>query len=211
MPPPDKTSSLSFVWRRDFVYGKPGLCFKACAVMACKYWDRYHPEFELPLSFEDLADSAGASYFSNTGLSVEALRKAFQKESIQELDGERIKMGLDAEIKTLESINDLYPFLEQDPPFFVVMAFDKSFSEKGIPSDSHAVVLHSIDYKAQKIYVIDPVKGNLNAPYPYDFSIFSRGWERCDNLIFIFAPLGILKLISGDKVKVIKQTTLGDD
>ena len=205
---PPRTSVLPFVWNRDFVYGEPGECFNACAVMGCKYWTKFRPDLDLPLTLHDLKERCGQSYLSKNGLSLEALRRALQKKEISDLDGERIKIGIDAEIMTLMNIEDLYPFFANDPPFFLILSFDKSYSERGLTQDPHAVVLSSIDYTREKINIIDPIKRNLNGPYTYDLDVFNRGWDRCDNLAFILAPLDTLKLISGEKVQVFKQTKL---
>lgn len=204
---PREIPPLPFVWE-DFEYGRPGDCFRACVIMCCRYWARIDPTLNLPLSKEALRERLGESFFSRSGLSVERIRQALKKQEIDELDGERITIGLDLELRTPDSIESLYPFLMVHPPIPIIISFDKQFAEKNVSSDQHAVILFSIDYERELISVIDPIKQYLQEPYAYEFRRFELGWEKSDNLIFISVPAGRLDLISGKEVKVIKQEKL---
>lgn len=207
MPLPSTLPPLPFDWR-FFVFGSSGKCFPACLAMCSRYWRYYDPTLDIPESLEDFEASLGDSYYSSNGLSTERLKRALKRTEIHDLDGERINVGLTIEITCPKSLEELYPFFLEDPPIPIILSFDKAYTERNKSEDSHAVLVQSIDFKKEKIYVIDPIKEDLRAPFPYDFERFRLGWEVCENLAFLVAPLNKLILISGDEVKVIKQTTL---
>lgn len=207
MVPPPNVPPLPFNWR-NFVPAFPPKCFPACIAMCNKYWLTHDSSLDIPSEIHELEKELGDSFYSKLGLSAERLRQAMKKKKIRDLDGERFEVGLTVEIRNPDSLESLYPFFLEDPPIPLIISFDKSFTEQGRPADPHAVIVYSINYKQEKINVIDPAKGDLKGAFPYDFFRFNLGWGRCENLTFIVAPLDTLKLISGQEVKVIRQTTL---
>ena len=207
MAPPRRVPPLPFRWQ-DFVYGAPGKCFAACVIMCCKYWIHYEPNLDIPLNLIDLEEKLGYSFYSRTGLYLSKLRRYLKKTQIREMDGERFDVGLTIEMRCPLNLEDLYPFFLEDPPIPIILVYDKSYTERNIRGDSHAVIVHSLDYEKEKIYVIDPIKRDLRDRYPYDFLRFKLGWEQIENLALIVAPLNTLNIITGRKVSILKQTKL---
>lgn len=204
---PSKTSSLPFRWS-DFSFGKSGKCFPACVVMCNKYWNHYVPDLNLPLDIIELEETLGDTFYSKRGLNLEKLNRALGIKDLNEIDGERLNIGLTVEARTPRGLDVLYPFFQETPPIPLILLYDHNYMESNRQGNAHAVILHSIDYGKEKLYVIDPIKKDLRAPFPYDFNRFSLGWKKIENLTLIVAPLDKLTVLEGKQVARWEQKTL---
>jgi hypothetical protein len=213
-----KTKSLPFNWEKFFVPSKTE-CFLACFAMSARYWASYFPELNLPTDLETWKEFAATSFVEYRGTSIrEMIRKIPKKPTEQTVsDNENLNLDIiDSETKQLlelviktntpKGLESLSPFFEVKPPIPQILAYDRLLMTHNISeSTGHAVLLHSIDFQKEKLFVVDPMKHQLQEPDVYDFNLFKRAWSECRNLQIITYPKGMITLVSGPVVGIVKQ------
>jgi hypothetical protein len=111
-------------------------------------------------------------------------------------------------INTPTDLNSLAPFFKTGPPIPQILVFNQLLMTHNINGPNHAVLLHSIDFEKEKLFVIDSTKHQLKEPDIYDFRKFEKAWRDVQNLQIITYPNDMATLISGPTVGITKQLDL---
>lgn len=160
-------------------------------------------------SIEEVKSKMEGIFYTKKGPSLEQLKKSCGVKRIQDVDGERWEVGIVLEMRCPESLEVLYPFFESDPPIPLILLYDHNFMEHNREGDLHAVLIDSINYEKEKIFVINPTKKDLKEPFPYDFNRFRLAWQKSQHATLLAYSPSKLQVIEGKEVKMWKQTTLG--
>lgn len=216
-----KTRSLPFKWNEFFVSSKTE-CLLACFAMSARYWGSYFPQLGLPDDLEVWKEFADRSFIEYRGTYVaEMLRKIPKsvedtvtispKETpdSEDVNSKTIQFSeLVIKVNTPKDLNSLVPFFQTRPPIPQILFFNQLLMTHNINGPNHAVILHSIDFEKEKLFVIDPTKYQLQEPDVYDFRLFEKAWRDVHNLQIITYPKGMITLISGPTIGIAKQLDL---
>ena len=222
-----RTRELPFVWGEFFVSSKTE-CLLACYAMSARYWKSFFPELNLPTDLEVWKKFADKSFLEYRGTSIhDMMRKApiaiplETEATLPEDVGEKETIGpkpteahptqfldLVVKINALNGLESVVPFFQTRPPLPQVLVFDQLLMTHNIRGNYHAVILHSVDFEKEKLFVIDPTKLHLLEPDVYDFRLFQKAWRECQNLQIVTYPKGMITIISGPSVGIVHQTEI---
>jgi len=217
-----RTKKLPFDWNRFFVSSKTE-CVLACYAMSARYWESFYSELNLPTDLEVWKEFAAESFIEHRGTSIRDMmrktsreileaKEATSSEKIEEMEGIVSKpiQFLELVIKpnTPNGLESLVPFFQTRPPIPQILVFDRLLMTHNITGNSHAVILYSLDFEKEKLFVIDPTKVHLLEPDVYDFRLFQKAWGACQNLQIITYPKGVITVISGPSVGIVHQTEI---
>jgi hypothetical protein len=212
-----KTRSLPFKWDEFFVPSKTE-CILACFAMSARYWGFYYPQLNLANDLEDWKRFANRSFIEYRGTHLnEMLRrmpKNIQDTSLNENESQEDEKSkpqfseLIIKENTPKDLNSLAPFFQTGPPIPQILVFNQLLMTHNIDGPNHAVILHSIDFEKEKLFVIDSTKHQLKEPDIYDFRKFEKAWRDVQNLQIITYPNDMATLISGPTVGITKQLDL---
>jgi hypothetical protein len=212
------TRTLPFDWDRFFVTSETE-CALACYAISARYWKSYYPELNLPTDIEVWKEFAAESFVPYRGTSIRDIvrkmpnahvaTKVTLPEEVKEAEGivTQPKKFLDLVIKhnTPKGLESLIPFFQTRPPIPQILVFDRLLMTHNITGTYHAVILYSLDFEKEKLFVIDPTKVRLVEPDVYDFHLFKKAWRGYQNLQIITYPKGKITIISGPLEGIVKQ------
>ena len=213
-----KTRNLPFDWNRFFVPSQTE-CVLACFAMSARYWKSFYPEINLPTDLKEWQEFASESFVLYRGTSIRDMMRKKPigiSEPIETAIPEKENI-IDKPIQFTELVikphtpngfESLVPFFQTRPPIPQILIFDQLLMTHNISGTYHAILLHSIDFEKEKLFVIDPVKHKLLEPYVYDFNRFRQAWKERQNLQIITYPKGMITVISGPSVGIVRQTDI---
>jgi len=216
-----KTKSLPFKWS-DFFVPSDTECLLACFAMSARYWAEFFPELKLAKDLDVWKEFANRSFVSYRGTYIkEFLRKIPKSNEVIEVNSEIKTNNLEEptsqvvefselaiKTNTLEDLNSLVPFFRTKIIIPQIIFFNQLLMTHNINGPNHAVLLHSIDFEKEKLYVIDSTKHQMQEPDVYDFHQFKRAWRDAYNLQIITYPKDMITLVSGPNVGITKQLYL---
>ncbi len=158
-------------------------CVPACVSMCAKYWNKKIPSLQVPTKNEEWKqyfEKLGLHNFrgTNVGLINNALKKLNPKS----------KIHLKADLIYPKHLTDLTKLFELDPPFPVILTYDKRMVLSKARGTTHASLFHSISIQKDQVYVIDPMTPLVKEPYPLPKNFFLHGWETTENEAIIVHP-----------------------
>ena len=214
-----RTRKLPFDWDRFFVPSKTE-CVLACYAMSARYWESFYPELNLPTDLEVWKEFAAESFIEYRGTSIRDMMRKTPRgipeatevtlpEEVEEVEGVVPKpiQFLELVIKpnTPNGLESLVPFFQTRPPIPQILVFDQLLMTHNITGNYHAVLLYSLDFEKEKLFVIDPTKVHLLEPYVYDFRLFQKAWRERQNLQIVTYPKDMITVISGPFVGIVDQ------
>jgi hypothetical protein len=215
-----KTRSLPFKWDEHFIPSETD-CVLACFAMSARYWMSHYPQLNLVNDVEAWKRFANTSFIEYRGTHLnDILRKlpkkvpdtatASQNENETSEDGNGKPQFSELIIKenTPKDLHSLAPFFRTGPPIPQILVFNQLLMTHNMDGPNHAVILYSIDYEKEKLFVIDSTKHKLKEPDVYDFRKFEKAWKVVQNLQIITYPKEMATLISGPTVGITKQLDL---
>lgn len=219
-----KTGTLPFNWDKYFVPSKTE-CVLACYSMSARYWKSYYSELNLPVDLEIWKEFASESFVLYRGTSirdmmrktpraVSEIKEATLPKISEEMEKEKVALepiellGLVIKPNTPNGLDSLVPFFQTKPPIPQILVFDRLLMTHNIRGNHHAVLLHSLDFDKEKLFVIDPTKAQLLEPDIYDFRLFQKAWRECQNLQIITYPKDMVTIISGPAVGIVHQAEI---
>ena len=213
-----KTRNLPFDWDRFFVSSQTE-CVLACFAMSARYWKSFYPELSLPTDLEEWQEFASESFVLFRGTSIRDMIRKTPTEipepteiaipEKEEITDKPIQFSeLVIKPHTPIGFNSLAPFFQTRPPIPQILVFDQLLMTHNISGTYHAILLHSIDFEKEKLFVIDPAKRHLLEPYVYDFNLFQKAWKECQNLQIVTYPKGMITVITGPSVGIVCQTDI---
>lgn len=216
-----KIKGLPFDWDRFFVSSKTE-CILACFAMSARYWKSFYPELNLPIEIEVWKEFASESFVNYRGTSIRDMTRKMPKipntteatsPEKHEEEGKIVSKPtqlLELVIKpnTPKGLDSLKPFFQTRPPIPQILVFDQTLMTHNIIGNFHAVILHSLDFEKEKLFVIDPTKVKLTEPDVYDFRLFQKAWRECQNLQIVSYPKDMVTIISGPSVGIAHQAEL---
>ena len=188
--------------------------------MSARYWGSYFPQLGLANDLDAWKNFANKSFVEYRGTFVNEMLRKMPKnvedtgtvspnENADSEDGDSkpIKFSeLMIKVNTPEDLNSLAPFFQTHPPIPQILSFNQLLMTHNITNGpNHAVILHSIDFEKEKLFVIDPTKHQLQEPDVYDFRLFEKAWRDVHNLQIITYPKEMITLVSGPNVGITKQ------
>lgn len=217
-----RTRTLPFDWNIFFVPSRTE-CVLACYAMSARYWKSFFPELSLPTDLEVWKEFAAESFKEYRGTSIrDMMRKAPREipettggalpEEVEKAEGfvPKSTQFLELVIKsnTPNRLESLVPFFQTRPPIPQILVFDQLLMTHNITGNSHAVLLYSLDFEKEKLFVIDPTKVHLLEPDVYDSNLFQKAWRECQNLQIVTYPKEMITVISGPSVGIVQQTEM---
>jgi len=189
--------------------------------MSARYWSSHYPQLNLADDIEDWKNFAHSSYIAYRGTHLNEMLRKFPKKVLDTTtdstdenansEGETRKQPFSELIireNTLSDLESLAPFFQTGPPIPQILVFNQLLMTHGVNGPNHAVLLHSVNYEKEKLFVIDSTKHSLKEPDIYDFRKFERAWKDVQNLQIITYPKEMATLISGQTVGITKQLDL---
>jgi hypothetical protein len=216
-----KTRSLPFKWDEHFVPSTTE-CILACFAMSARYWSSYNPELNLAKDIEEWKNFAHKNFIEYRGTNTKEMLRKMPKNTKdvvtaslnknEESERENSKpvqfSELMLKVNTPEDLISLAPFFRTGPPIPQILVFNKLLMTHNMNGPNHAVLLHSIDFEKEKLFVIDSTKHLMREPDIYDFRKFEKAWRDVQNLQIITYPKEMATLISGPTVGITKQLDL---
>jgi len=191
--------------------------------MSARYWQSFYPELNLPTDLKVWEEFASESFLEYRGASIRDMMRRMPKgtteakEAILSKEDVEIEKIISKQIQFLElvvkantpsGLESLLPFFQTRPPIPQILVFDQLLMTHNIRSNFHAVILYSLDFEKEKLFVIDPTKVHLLEPDVYDFRLFRKAWRECQNLQIITYPKGLITIISGPSVGIVHQAEI---
>jgi len=191
--------------------------------MSACYWKSFYPDLDLPTELKVWKDLASESFNEYRGTSIrDIMRKIPREPSVTTEDAlskeNEVEKGigfkgtqfLELVIRpnTPSGLESLIPFFQTQPPIPQILVFDQLLMTHNMKGNYHAVLLSSIDFEKEKLFVIDPTKVHLMEPDVYDFRLFQRAWRACENLQIITYPKDVITVISGPFVGIVHQAEI---
>src|SRR5574341_1217245 len=154
--------SLPFDWQKHYVPDRSVDCFPACIAMCALYWASQFPDLAIPTDKNYWRVNFIDKYKATTprGSSIkriyESISALTEKEGIQTEKDKSLKLKIEA--YNPANIRYIKRFLELQPPFPVIIIYDRSLSLTNVEGGYHAVIFHSVDLKKERVLIIDPTR-----------------------------------------------------
>jgi hypothetical protein len=200
--------------------------------MAARYWKHFRPELPIPSELDawtkftertsDVSERGTSmrrllsrllSIAASPGQAVEEFKEvpvlSRKIEEIEIEDVEKSGRPLKIIVKTLNGVDDLPYFFKPSPPIPVILIFDLTFMTHSVEGGYHAVLLISVDFDKEKIFVVDPMKVHAKEPDIYDLNKFKRSWVLKKNLVILVYPPD-MTVSTGEFRDVYKQESLDE-
>ena len=188
--------------------------------MSARYWASFYPKLNLPTDLEVWKKFAAKSFIAYRGTSIPDMMTKTPKEipevtevtspgEVEPVEGIVPKsiqfLELVIRSNTPDGLESLAPFFQTRPPIPQILVFDRLLMTHNITGNYHAILLYSLDFEKEKLFVIDPTKVHLMEPDVYDFRLFKKAWRECQNLQIITYPKDMITIISGPLVGIVDQ------